>query len=333
MELPRQLEDQSQKHPFDAWTEEQIRTRNLATLSGNAGKKFKTISPGRPTDAAYEDFFRETGGQASSRGMVSHSCIDMKYFEQMNMNAAEAPSLMLGGGGKLLAMMDAKETQWMACGMLKLATGQVVLTAFTFDQEAVCDALRAAAQRGVPTMLIADKVHSLKGTTQKMPDRLNELLASGVKVRFTAGTSGQSGIQHSKTLLCDDVLLVGSTNWTKASRSNHEVGLLIRLNDEGLEKYTEQTAKILQTSRSMLEADCKVGQAVRSNRRARSAEPKRLPQDGFAKRHSVMIARKTQQAELLHRLAMGPEESTAAAAAGAYNDEDYTSEPECASRK
>jgi hypothetical protein len=103
------------------------------------------------------------------------------------------------------------------------------------------------------------------------------------------------------------------------------------LNDEGLEKYTEQTAKILQTSRSMLEADCKVGQAVRSNRRARSAEPKRLPQDGFAKRHSVMIARKTQQAELLHRLAMGPEESTAAA--GAYNDEDYTSEPECASRK
>jgi len=126
------------------------------------------------------------------------------------------------------------------------------------------------------------------------------------------------------------MLLVGSTNWTKASRSNHEINLLVRLNEEGLQRYAVQTQKVLQHSRGMLEADCKVGQAVRVNRRARSAEPKtKLKEESFAKRHSVMIARKAKQAALEHRLAFGPDEPPAVGREDAGGHvEDYTSEPD-----
>jgi len=205
------------------------------------------------------------------------------------------------------------------------------------DQPEVCGALGMAASRGVETTLVVDKNHVMTGATMKMPERLGELLALKVKVRLTAGSSGPSGIQHSKTLLCDDMLLVGSTNWTRASRSNHEVNLLVRLNDEGLHGYQRETQKILQHSRALLEGDCKVGQSVRDTRRARSAEPKRkLREDTFAKRHSIQIARrceqKVRQAALEHRLAFGPEGRTSPIVADEGHD-DYTSEPECVSRQ
>ena len=44
--------------------------------------------------------------------------------------------------------------------------------------------------------------------------------------RTVAGT----GIQHAKTVLIDDMLIVGSCNWTVSSKANSEVAVLIRMN-------------------------------------------------------------------------------------------------------
>ena len=38
---------------------------------------------------------------------------------------------------------------------------------------------------------------------------------------------------HAKALLVDDFLLLDSTNWTTASKGNHEMSVLLELNAEG----------------------------------------------------------------------------------------------------
>ena len=45
--------------------------------------------------------------------------------------------------------------------------------------------------------------------------------------------SGQ-GIQHAKSALVGDELIVGSCNWTTSSRSNYELGVLIRLRESSV---------------------------------------------------------------------------------------------------
>ena len=47
--------------------------------------------------------------------------------------------------------------------------------------------------------------------------------------RAVAGT----GIQHAKTLLADDFLIIGSCNWTTSSRANSELGALVHLTPRG----------------------------------------------------------------------------------------------------
>ena len=51
------------------------------------------------------------------------------------------------------------------------------------------------------------------------------------------GLNGESGIQHSKTVLADEPVLIGSCNWTTSSRQNHEIGVLLSLNEVGLAAY------------------------------------------------------------------------------------------------
>ena len=42
-----------------------------------------------------------------------------------------------------------------------------------------------------------------------------------------------NGLQHAKTVLVDDMLVVGSCNWTVSSKANSEVAVLIRMNSSG----------------------------------------------------------------------------------------------------
>ena len=85
---------------------------------------------------------------------------------------------------------------------------EVVLTAFTFDFAPLVEALKEAAARGVRVTVLTDHGHTLTGSTQAVPARLGELIDNGVTVRLCRGDNQGSGIQHSKTLQCDQVVII-----------------------------------------------------------------------------------------------------------------------------
>ena len=68
--------------------------------------------------------------------------------------------------------------------------------------------------------------------------------ALGPEYQRVGRTVTGTGIQHAKCLLADNMLVVGSTNWTTSSRGNSEVGVLIRLRSSA-----EQVVKEMLESR------------------------------------------------------------------------------------
>ena len=126
-----------------------------------------------------------------------------------------------------------------------------------------------------------------------MVDRLSQMKAGGVKVLLSAGADGKSGIQHSKTVLCDEYVIVWSCNWTNASRSNQEIDVLVALNESGMAAYDERVKYIKEHSRVFDEELEKAGRDHRS-RRSASREHKSVPpaeRYATAKRFSIARAR------------------------------------------
>ena len=75
---------------------------------------------------------------------------------------------------------------------------------------------------------------------------------------------------HAKTLQVDDQLIVGSTNWTTASRGNLETSVLIKLRPEGRHKHVHHFLQYWENATPLEDADIS---AVREHllRRQRSA--------------------------------------------------------------
>ena len=59
------------------------------------------------------------------------------------------------------------------------------------------------------------------------------------------------GIQHSKTLLVDDWMLVGSTNWTTSSRSNLERTCLIQLRAQKIAEVQAEHHRVWETAEAL----------------------------------------------------------------------------------
>ena len=145
--------------------------------------------------------------------------------------------------GAVLAVLDAKNSQDTAVSMICAATGNVLLLGFSFDRDDVLKALLGARRRGCHVRVVLDRAMTLTGKTRNQLSAAKELVSGGVLVRCSEGLPVASeyaavgrkvpgylkGIQHSKSLLCDSKLLVGSTNWTTSSRSNWELGVQVRL--------------------------------------------------------------------------------------------------------
>ena len=147
------------------------------------------------------------------------------------------------------------------------AVHRVLMTGFTFDLLIITQAVQAlieAAQRGVDVVIVLDYSHTLTGSTMWMVDRLSQLKAGGVKLLLSAGVSGDSGIQHNKTVLCDEYVNIGSCNWASASRQNQETGVLIALNEVGLAAYDERLKYIEEHSRAFTDELEKEGREHRS---------------------------------------------------------------------
>ena len=194
-------------------------------------------------------------------------------FEGYQESDDDASHLMLGGGGTVLSVMSSKQAQKMGAYLIGKAVSRIVLTAYTYDLVVITNALKEAAIRGVTVTVIGDHGHTLTGATAAMVERFTELKDAGVTVLLTRGVSGGSGIQHSKTLLCDVHAIVGSCNWTNSSRSNQETSVLLFLNEPGLAAYEDKLRYLQRHGQPFSEKDEASGRKNRESRRIQSVPP------------------------------------------------------------
>jgi phosphatidylserine/phosphatidylglycerophosphate/cardiolipin synthase-like enzyme len=138
--------------------------------------------------------------------------------------------------------------------MVSLASkgSEVMLCGYTYDREDLTELLLLAAMSGARVRVLLDQ-NSLFGRTRDMSQQAIRLVQGGVEVRMLQGESvtdhyksvGRSvsnhirGIHHSKSLLVDEFLLVGSCNWTTSSRANFETGVIVKLTSVGLANTKE----------------------------------------------------------------------------------------------
>jgi len=213
-------------------------------------------------------------------------------FSGYDETAEDASALMLNGGGTLVSLMSGKQTQKMGVYLLRKATFRGVLTAYTFDLDIITEASKEAALRGVDMTVIGDHGHTISGSTKAMVAKFSEMRDAGVKVLLSRGISGSSGIQHSKTLLCDEHVIVGSCNWTNSSRLNQERSVLIALNEKGMQAYEESLKHLKANCSVFSEKEEEHGRAVRERRASKSIPPSTVADRyATAKRFSVARAR------------------------------------------
>jgi phosphatidylserine/phosphatidylglycerophosphate/cardiolipin synthase-like enzyme len=189
-------------------------------------------------------------------------------FEGYDKTADNAADINLEGSGRVICEMSSKQTLKFAIRMIDKATHEVVLTAFTFDVVALVETLSNAASRGAQVKVYVDRDHALRGTTLNMPARLSELVDAGVEVRLCRGAKGSSGIQHSKTLQCDQILIIGSTNWTNSSQNNQEISVAYAMNAEGLRAHTKRIEEMRESSEVFSEVEARAAIENRAIRRA-----------------------------------------------------------------
>ena len=139
-----------------------------------------------------------------------------------------------------------KESQEAILSALQtLKGGEVIAAAYTLDQPDLVEGLLVL---GGSARLVVDKGQSHGTRTKLQFQSLQQLVRGGVRVRVVSGShlaavysadnrdtsrigKGQRGIQHSKTFAISKdgqfQLIIGSCNWTTASRSNAEAGVLL----------------------------------------------------------------------------------------------------------
>jgi hypothetical protein len=145
--------------------------------------------------------------------------------------------------GAVLSVMDAVATQETAIREISRAKRMVHLNAYSFDRADVVAALVAARKRGLDVKVAMDKGMTLKGKTRDQLSMCKELMAAGIRVHVAEGDNltavyravGRSipghlkGIMHQKSAMIDDLVIIGSCNWTTSSRGNFEIGVLFKV--------------------------------------------------------------------------------------------------------
>lgn len=158
-----------------------------------------------------------------------------------------------------------KESQEAILSALQtLKGGEVIATAYTLDQPDLVEGLLVL---GGSARLVVDKGQSHGTRTKLQFQSLQQLVRGGVRVRVVSGShlaavysadnrdtsrigKGQRGIQHSKTFAISKdgqfQLIIGSCNWTTASRSNAEAGVLLTgsCGHEVYQQYTENFERL-----------------------------------------------------------------------------------------
>ena len=151
-----------------------------------------------------------------------------------------------GGLGVVDAFLDAPGTLAAWVTAIDEAAIAIRIYCYTFDHPLVVERLEAARARKVEVEMTVDSGRVAMSRNEEAA--LLRLAARGVKVNlasgqplatfyaFRAGDSRASkrGDQHAKLLLADQVLVIGSTNFTKSSQANGERAVRVRLTPAGV---------------------------------------------------------------------------------------------------
>ena len=149
-----------------------------------------------------------------------------------------------------------------------------MLFAFTFDRADVSKALLDAHARGCKVSVGVDKRWTLNGKTRDQLSRLQELAAQGIDVRVLVGTAydvehraaqrstfAGVGLQHCKAIRTASETIVGSCNFTTASRASRELGVLLQLEPEEVDAQRHKW-----TPHSWRACRCVMRKSSRSNK-------------------------------------------------------------------
>ena len=149
-------------------------------------------------------------------------------------------------------MFDARSAHALGVYMLNKAAsissiGRIVLMACWFDLDDVTKALIKCRESGHSVTVFIDHKNTLANTARDQLQRLLELRANGICVKVVKGylmkeayeadgiqSVGGRGLLHAKALVIDDFLMLGSANWTRSSRANHEMNVLLELSSGGI---------------------------------------------------------------------------------------------------
>jgi len=187
--------------------------------------------------------------------------------------------------GELVTILTAVRTHEVSMKLLQGSDSKsiVYLMGYTFDREDVASELVNAKARGADVKVILDKRSTVSGPTKSTPQVMMQLFTGCVEVRLTEGRglaaeyaaverfvgSHLKGIQHSKTLLVDDWLLVGSTNWTTSSRSNLERTCLIQLHAAKVPDVQAEHVRVWGTAEQLTK------EGIQASMRSKSASASR----------------------------------------------------------
>ena len=155
------------------------------------------------------------------------------------------PQPPMEGLGTMLQLMDAKGSQGEVVRLLQTATSTVHMLGYTYDEPSIQDAMIVAAMKRVVVKIGLDHRTTLSTRPRDQCQFAQQLQANNIEVFLMKGgplgpeykrvgrpITG-TGIQHAKTVLADDHLVIGSCNWTVSSRANSELGALIRMTPRG----------------------------------------------------------------------------------------------------
>ena len=129
--------------------------------------------------------------------------------------------------------------------LVQEAKDNVLLLGYTYDLPEFQEALIGAANRRVAVKVGLDHRTTLSSRPRDQQQFAQQLQANRIAVILLKGgplapeykkvgrTVVGTGIQHAKTVLVDNMLVVGSCNWTVSSKANSEIAVLIRMNPSG----------------------------------------------------------------------------------------------------
>ena len=112
--------------------------------------------------------------------------------------------------------------------VLRSASREIDVMAYSFTSVPITNALIAAQKRGVKVRLIADEKHNLDdGSSRKARAALSALSNAGVQVYVTS----QFAIHHDKAIMVDGLhLQTGSFNYSASANSRNSENVLVMWN-------------------------------------------------------------------------------------------------------